>query len=229
LLINLFVAVSSVGAHVVIANFIGRKKKDAVRRSVNTVGLLAISSRVLLLVIGVLAALAPYLKRWARRKKCWPQAVLYLRLFLLRNAIHDGLQLRREHPALHRRHEAAALHAGGRRRGQHGAQPYFVISLKWGVAGVATRRPLPTAWPPGSWWRCCGREVDPLRLRPKRLAHQPPELGKNPAHRTAGGPAGRGVLLCQCVSANHHQHVWRGRHRRIGSVAERMSTTAISC
>lgn len=176
LLINLFVGLS-VGANVVIANYIGRKKMDAVRRSVNTVGLLAIISGVLLLVTGLLAA-RPILEAMGTPKEVLPQAVLYLRLFFcgmpFMMIYNFGASILRSIGDT-RRPLYILVVAGVVNTLLN---LYFVISLKWGVAGVAISTTIANGVAAWLMVEVLRREVDPLRLRPKRLALSRHELGK---------------------------------------------------
>ncbi|MDE7119583.1 MAG: MATE family efflux transporter, partial [Muribaculaceae bacterium] len=55
ILVNLFLGIA-VGANVVIANYLGRKSFDAVRRSVSTVAVVALLSVLILMVIGTTLA-----------------------------------------------------------------------------------------------------------------------------------------------------------------------------
>lgn len=54
IIINLFIGVS-IGANVVVANYIGRHNSDGIRKAVSTVGALALISGVVLTLIGVVA------------------------------------------------------------------------------------------------------------------------------------------------------------------------------
>lgn len=81
LLINLFVGIS-VGANVVIANYIGQDKKDEVQSAIHTVVSLAIISGFLVLAIGQLVA-KPVLELMDTPADVIGQAVLYLRIYFL--------------------------------------------------------------------------------------------------------------------------------------------------
>lgn len=81
LLINLFVGIS-VGANVVIANFIGQGKTEQVQEAVHTVMTMAIMSGVLLLLCGQLIA-RPILTLMNTPEEVLTPAVLYLRIYFL--------------------------------------------------------------------------------------------------------------------------------------------------
>ncbi len=81
LLINLFVGVS-VGANVVIGNYIGQKDDAGVYRSVQTVGVIAIVSGLLLMVVGLVAA-RPILELMDTPHDVIDLASLYLRIYFL--------------------------------------------------------------------------------------------------------------------------------------------------
>lgn len=81
LIVNLFIGVS-IGANVVIANYIGRNDAVGVRNAIRTSALIALWSGVLLLFVGV--AVADPLLRWLDTpSEVLDLAVLYLRIFSL--------------------------------------------------------------------------------------------------------------------------------------------------
>lgn len=81
LIVNLFIGVS-IGANVVIANYIGRNDAGGVRNAIRTSALIALWSGVLLLFVGV--AVADPLLRWLDTpSEVLDLAVLYLRIFSL--------------------------------------------------------------------------------------------------------------------------------------------------
>lgn len=81
ILINLFLGVA-VGANVVIANYIGMRNNDGVRRSVASVGLISIISGVLLLVAGVTLA-RPILEAMSTPADVIDLAETYLKIYFL--------------------------------------------------------------------------------------------------------------------------------------------------
>jgi len=81
LMINLFVGIS-VGANVVIANYIGQKDHQGIKNSIHTVSVISLTSGFLLLVVGLLIA-RPILKAMDTPDDVIDLAVLYLRIYFL--------------------------------------------------------------------------------------------------------------------------------------------------
>ena len=81
LLINLFMGIS-LGANAIISNHIGQNDAERIRRAVQTVGLLALVSGVVLLVVGLLVA-RPILTWMDTPPEVLDMAVLYLRIYFL--------------------------------------------------------------------------------------------------------------------------------------------------
>ena len=81
LLINMFVGLS-IGANVIIANFIGQGREDKVKEAVHTVMSVALISGVSLLVIGIIIA-KPILLMINTPSEVINLAVLYLRIYFL--------------------------------------------------------------------------------------------------------------------------------------------------
>lgn len=81
LMINLFVGIS-IGANVVIANYIGRREMAGVRRAVATTIGLSLISGLVLLVVGLLIS-RPVLTLMGTPGNILDDAVLYLRVYLL--------------------------------------------------------------------------------------------------------------------------------------------------
>lgn len=81
ILVNLFLGIA-VGANVVIANYIGQKNKDGVRRAVATVGIVSIISGLFLLGIGVCVA-RPILEMMEAPADVIDLATVYLRIYFL--------------------------------------------------------------------------------------------------------------------------------------------------
>lgn len=81
ILVNLFLGVA-VGANVVIANYIGQRNEDGVRRSVGTVGILAVISGFILLLLGTTLA-RPILELMSAPDDVIDLATLYLRIYFL--------------------------------------------------------------------------------------------------------------------------------------------------
>lgn len=81
LLINLFIGVS-MGANVVISNHIGQNDSRSIRHAVGTIGVVAIASGILLMLLGLIAA-RPILTLMGTPDDVLPMAVTYLRIYFL--------------------------------------------------------------------------------------------------------------------------------------------------
>lgn len=81
LLINLFMGVS-MGANVIISNHIGQNDRRSIRDAISTVGLVAIVSGLLMMVVGILVA-RPILTMMDTPADVLDMAVTYLRIFFL--------------------------------------------------------------------------------------------------------------------------------------------------
>lgn len=79
ILVNLFLGIA-VGANVVIANFLGQRNHDGVRRSISTVLMVALASGILLLLLGVTLA-RPILEAMNAPAEVIDLAAEYLRIF----------------------------------------------------------------------------------------------------------------------------------------------------
>ena len=79
ILVNLFLGIA-VGANVVIANYLGQKNHDAVRRSISTVAIIAIASGLLLAIIGTTVA-RPILEAMSAPPDVIDLATEYLRIY----------------------------------------------------------------------------------------------------------------------------------------------------
>lgn len=94
LMINLFVGIS-VGANVVIANYIGQKDERGIKNAIHTVSVIALASGFLLLVVGLLIA-RPILEAMDTPDDVIDLAVLYLRIYFLGMPFF-GIQFRGKH------------------------------------------------------------------------------------------------------------------------------------
>lgn len=81
ILINLFIGIS-IGANVVIANYIGRNNQAGIRKSIATVGAVALISGILLLILGTVLA-RPILEWMNTPADVIDLATLYLRIYFL--------------------------------------------------------------------------------------------------------------------------------------------------
>ena len=81
LVVNFFIGIA-LGANVVIANAIGRRDDNDVRRAVHTAMVLAVAGGVLVALVGEAAA-APLLSSLQVPGEVYPYALLYLRIYLI--------------------------------------------------------------------------------------------------------------------------------------------------
>lgn len=81
LMVNLFIGIS-IGANVVIANYIGQKNVEGIRNTISTVGVLSMIFGAVLMVAGMIIA-RPVLILLDTPENILDMAVLYLRLFFL--------------------------------------------------------------------------------------------------------------------------------------------------
>ena len=81
IMINLFIGIS-IGANVVIANYIGRNNEKGIRKSIGTVAAIALISGLLLMVMGITLA-RPILEWMNTPDDVIDLATLYLRIFFL--------------------------------------------------------------------------------------------------------------------------------------------------
>lgn len=81
LLINLFVGIS-IGANVILANYIGQHDEKGIARSVSTTAVLSLISGFVLLLVGITIS-RPILELMGTPTDILPDAVLYLRIFFL--------------------------------------------------------------------------------------------------------------------------------------------------
>lgn len=81
ILINLFIGIS-VGANVVIANYIGQKDNDGIRKSISTVGAIALGSGLLLMIAGLFLS-RPILEAMHTPADVIDLASTYLEIFFL--------------------------------------------------------------------------------------------------------------------------------------------------
>lgn len=81
IMINLFIGIS-IGANVVIANYIGQKNADSIKRSIHTAAAIALVSGVFLMVFGMAMA-RPILELMKTPDDVIDLATLYLRLYFI--------------------------------------------------------------------------------------------------------------------------------------------------
>ena len=177
LIVNLFLGIS-VGANVVIANYIGRANHEGVRRSVATATALAAVSGALLLVLGECVAV-PILVALGTPDEVLGEAVTYLRIYSLgmpfMMVYNFGSAILRSFGDTRR--PFYALVAGGIVNVV--LNLFFVLVCGMGVAGVAVATVVANGVSATVIYIVLSREQDPCRvsLRHMSLRHGG-ELGK---------------------------------------------------
>ena len=167
LLINLFMGVS-MGANVIISNHIGQNDRRSIRDAISTVGLVAIVSGLLMMVVGILVA-RPILTMMDTPADVLDMAVTYLRIFFLGIPffmIFDfGSAILRSMGDTRR--PLYILVAAGIVNTI--LNLVFVIIFHMGVAGVAIATSIANAVIAALIIYLLLHEKEPYRLRPKKL------------------------------------------------------------
>lgn len=167
LLINLFMGVS-MGANVIISNHIGQNDRRSIRDAISTVGLVAIISGLLMMVVGILVA-RPILTMMDTPADVLDMAVTYLRIFFLGIPffmIFDfGSAILRSMGDTRR--PLYILVAAGIVNTI--LNLVFVIIFHMGVAGVAIATSIANAVSAALIIYLLLHEKEPYRLRPKKL------------------------------------------------------------
>lgn len=168
LLINLFAGIS-VGANVVISNYIGQKRVEGVKEAVHTALVAAIGGGVFVMLFGMLIA-RPVLVLMDTPKDVVEQAVLYLRIYLA------GMPF-----IMVYNFGAAILRCvGDTKRPLYclimsgfinaGLNMFLVIVLHMGVEGVAIATVVSNVISSIMVWRFLAHEEEPLRLEWRKLS-----------------------------------------------------------
>lgn len=167
LLINLFMGVS-MGANVIISNHIGQNDRRSIRDAISTVGLVAIVSGLLMMIVGILVA-RPILTMMDTPADVLDMAVTYLRIFFLGIPffmIFDfGSAILRSMGDTRR--PLYILVAAGIVNTI--LNLVFVIIFHMGVAGVAIATSIANAVSAALIIYLLLHEKEPYRLRPKKL------------------------------------------------------------
>lgn len=167
LLINLFMGVS-MGANVIISNHIGQNDRQSIRDAISTVGLVAIVSGLLMMVVGILVA-RPILTMMDTPADVLDMAVTYLRIFFLGIPffmIFDfGSAILRSMGDTRR--PLYILVAAG--IVNTFLNLVFVIIFHMGVAGVAIATSIANAVSAALIIYLLLHEKEPYRLRPKKF------------------------------------------------------------
>ena len=176
LIINLFVGVS-VGANVVIANFIGQKEYKKVKDAVHTSIIIALISGIFLMVLGILIA-RPVLSLMGTPDDTIDLAVLYLRIYFI------GMPF----IMLYNFGSAILRSIGDTKRPMFSLiiagvinaalNMLFVIVFKMGVAGVGIATVISNVVSSSIIIYLLLHEDEPVRLSPGELKITKPELMK---------------------------------------------------
>lgn len=176
ILVNLFIGIS-VGANVVIANYIGQRNDRGIERAVNTVSVVALASGVALMLIGVVFA-RPILELMDTPHDVISLAVDYLRIFFLGMPF---MMIYNFGAAIYRsmgdtkRPFYSLLFAGVF---NIGLDLLLVVGFGMGVKGVAIATVVANAVNAAMMIRWLSREAGPYKLRVKRMSVSRPELRK---------------------------------------------------
>lgn len=174
LMINLFVGIS-VGANVVIANYIGQRNEKKIKDAVHTAMTIAMISGIFLLVLGILIA-RPVLIWMHTPSDVLKYAVVYLKIYFL------GMPF-----IMVYNFGAAILRSiGDTRRPLYclvlsgvinaGLNLFLVLVFRLGAAGVAIATVISNVISAGMIWYYLSHESEPIRLSYKKLKISKREL-----------------------------------------------------
>ncbi|MDE5941357.1 MAG: MATE family efflux transporter [Muribaculaceae bacterium] len=176
ILVNLFLGIS-VGANVVIANYIGRKNEHGIRRAINTTGFVALASGLILMLIGLTLA-RPILEMMNTPHDVIELAAVYLRIYFLgmpfMMAYNFGAAIMRSMGDTKRPFYSLVI-AGVVNTALNLT---LVIGLDMGVKGVAIATVASNAVNAGIILWLLRREQEPFRLRVRDIRVEHGELGK---------------------------------------------------
>ena len=176
LIVNLFVGLS-VGANVVLANYIGRLNSEGIKRTVSTTAALALTSGFLLLAVSQVVA-APLLEMLGTPDEVLDDATTYLRIYSLgmpfMMVFNFGSALLRS--CGDTRRPFYALVAGG--LVNVALNLLFVICFSMGVKGVAIATVIANVVSASIIFEVLRREEEPYRLRIKTMSFERGELSK---------------------------------------------------
>lgn len=176
LLLNLFLGIS-VGANVLIANYIGSGNRTRIQHAVHTAMLVAVLSGILLLIVGIGIA-KPLLVLMDTPEDVLPHAILYLRIYFL------GMPF-----IMVYNFGAAVLRSIGDTKRpllcllfsgiiNAGLNLVLVIVFHLGVAGVGIATVISNVISAGMVWHFLSYEEEPLRLDWRKLKIAKPEFIK---------------------------------------------------
>lgn len=205
LMINLFVGIS-VGANVVIANYIGQKDERGIKNAIHTVSVIALTSGCLLLVVGLLIA-RPILEAMDTPDDVIDLAVLYLRIYFLGMPFfmvyNFGASILRSMGDTKR--PLYCLVAAGIINTV--LNLLLVIVFKMSVAGVAIGTVVANMFSAGVIIYILRHEQGPFKLDFKHLRINRPELRKVSSDRSPRRNTGDGVFDCQHFHTSSRQPI----------------------
>ncbi|MCM1349166.1 MAG: MATE family efflux transporter [Firmicutes bacterium] len=176
ILVNLFIGIS-IGANVVIANYIGRKNNNGIRSAIGTTALLSIISGAILMIIGICLA-RPVLEWMSAPDNVIDLATEYLEIYFLGMPFmmiyNFGSAIMRSMGDTKRPFYSLLVAAVA----NVGFNMLFVAMFSLGVAGVAYGTVIANAINAGFivWWLM--HEAEPYRLRVKSMRINKSELKK---------------------------------------------------
>ena len=201
LMINLFVGIS-VGANVVIANYIGQKDERGIKNAIHTVSVIALTSGCLLLVVGLLIA-RPILEAMDTPDDVIDLAVLYLRIYFLGMPFfmvyNFGASILRSMGDTKR--PLYCLVAAGIINTV--LNLLLVIVFKMSVAGVAIGTVVANMFSAGVIIYILRHEQGPFKLPP----HQSSRITKSSSDRSPCRNTGDGVFDCQHFHTSSRQPI----------------------
>lgn len=176
LIVNLFIGLS-VGANVLLANYIGRNNDAGIRRTVATTAALALVSGVILLIVSQVVA-SPLLHALGTPDEVLGEATLYLRIFSIgmpfMMVFNFGAALLRSYGDTRR--PFYALVSGGVVNVV--LNLLFVIVFHMGVAGVAIATVIANVVSAAIILQVMRRESEPYRLHFGKMKFERGELAK---------------------------------------------------
>ncbi len=176
ILVNLFIGIS-IGANVVIANYIGRRNEAGIRKCISTVITLSLISGLLLLVIGLTLS-RPILELMGAPMDVIDLASEYLGIYFLgmpfMMVYNFGSAIMRSMGDTRRPFYALAVASAA----NTGLDFLFVAGMGMGVSGVALGTVLANGISAAFIILWLMREQDPYRFSPRRMRVALPELRK---------------------------------------------------
>lgn len=213
LMINLFVGIS-VGANVVIANYIGQKDERGIKNAIHTVSVIALTSGCLLLVVGLLIA-RPILEAMDTPDDVIDLAVLYLRIYFLGMPFfmiyNFGASILRSMGDTKR--PLYCLVAAGIINTV--LNLLLVIVFKMSVAGVAIGTVVANMFSAGVIIYILRHEPRAIQTKLQAPPHQSSRITKSSSNRCPRRNTGDGVFDCQHFHTSSRQPIRFCSHCRL--------------